>query len=190
MRFRNDSLNWGATAKAFHWSIATLIFAQLVLGWLAVSWPLTPTKLYLFIWHKSLGIIILLLVIMRLAWRLFNPRPPFPAGMPNWEQRLAEIVHVMLYAVLIFLPLSGWLLNSAAGVPFKIFGWLRLPALVAPSRPLTGTLIGVHILLGWALICLLVIHILAALRHHWLKRDVTLVRMLPFVRLPERSLHV
>ncbi|EQD41400.1 cytochrome B561, partial [mine drainage metagenome] len=172
MPFRNDSLNWGVMAKAFHWSVATLIFVQLALGWLSVAWPLTPTKLYLFIWHKSLGIVILLLVVMRLIWRLFNPRPQFPVTMPRWERVAAETVHGLLYAVLIILPISGWFLNSAAGVPFRVFGWMRLPALLAPSRPLTGIMIGIHILLGWVLISLLVIHILAVVRHHWLKRDV------------------
>ncbi len=190
MPLRNDSSNWGVMAKTFHWSIATLIFVQLALGWLAVAWPLTPTKLYLFIWHKSIGIVILVLVVLRLAWRLFNPRPVFPASMPPWERAAAETVHALLYAVLIVLPLSGWLLNSAAGVPFRVFGWLRLPALVAPSRPLTGTLIGVHIVLGWALISLLIIHILAAIRHHWVRRDVTLKRMLPFTRIDPDQMQV
>ncbi|MHB1544297.1 MAG: cytochrome b [Gammaproteobacteria bacterium] len=190
MPFRNDSLNWGVTAKTFHWSIATLVFVEFALGWLAVVWPLTPTKLYLFIWHKSLGMVVLLLVVMRLIWRLFNPRPLFPVSVARWERVTAETVHGLFYAVLILLPFSGWLLNSATGVPFKIFGWFKLPELVAPSRPLMGIMIDAHILLGWALISLLAIHILAALRHHWFRQDVTLKRMLPFVRIRESNLHV
>ena len=188
MPLRNDSLNWGAVAKAFHWLLAVLIFAQLGLRVWAVAWPLTPTKLYLFFWHKSIGMIILLLVIMRLLWLLINPHPLFPASLSRWERNAAGIVHGLIYAVLILLPISGWMLNSATGVPFKVFDWIQLPALFEPSRKLIGITIDLHILLSWALIILLGAHILAVLRHHWIKKDITLKRMLPFIRIRQTDI--
>jgi cytochrome b561 len=174
-------------AKIFHWSVAGLIFAQLALGWMAVAWPLTPTKLDLFIWHKSLGFIILLLVLLRLAWRFYDPPPRFLRSVPDWRRRCAESVHGLLYVVLILLTLSGWLFNSATGIPFRFFGWFRWPALIPPNRAQARLLVGLHVFLGWSLVVLLSIHILAALWHQLISRDPTLKRMLPGFRLPRET---
>ncbi len=184
MPLRNDPDNWGAVAKTLHWSVAGLIFAQLALGWMAVAWPLTPTKLYLFIWHKSLGFVILFLVLIRLVWRLFSPRPRFPGSSTAWQRRSAALVHGLLYAFLILLPLTGWLFNSAVDVPFRFFGWFRWPALIPPDRAQAHLLAGLHVFLGWGLVLLLSVHILASLWHHAVHRDSTLKRMLPGVRVP------
>jgi cytochrome b561 len=171
--------DWGGTAKTFHWLIAFLVFAQIVLGWEAVHWPLTPTKIDLFVWHKSLGMLILVLVVLRLLWRLGHPRPPYPEGMKHWEQRLAGTVHALLYVLLIAMPLSGWMLNSAANVPVKLFWILPLPHLIAPDRALVYPLALSHVVMGWTLAVLIVVHIAAALHHHFVRRDRLLRRMLP-----------
>src|SRR5262245_42323109 len=120
---RNTLDAWGAPAKLFHWMMAALILAQFALGIAAVSWRISPTKLELFVWHKSFGMLILALVALRLAWRLANMTPALPAGMPAWESFGARASHALLYALMIALPATGWIINSAANIPFRIF-WL------------------------------------------------------------------
>lgn len=175
----NNASSWGAPAKLFHWLVAVLIFIQFVLGWWAVSWRLSPLKLNLFVWHKSIGMVILALVIWRLLWRWMNPTPVLPADTPAWERVAARASHALLYVLMIALPLSGWLLNSAAGVPFRIFRIIPLSSLIAPDKHMAELAALVHLLLCLALAVLLVLHIGAALRHHFIKRNDVLRRMWP-----------
>jgi len=180
--WRNTRESWGAVAKFLHWSIALLIFAQFALGWMAVSWRLSPTKLELFIWHKSIGLLVLTLVAVRILWRLANPAPAPPADTPPFERAAARTVHALLYVIMIALPLSGWVINSASGIPFRVFWWFPLPAIVATDKALAEAAKQVHFGLFIALAALLVVHIGAALRHHYAKRTDVLVRMLPLGR--------
>lgn len=145
---------------------------------MAVSWHLSPTKLELFVWHKSIGLLVLVLVLVRSGWRLANRAPLPPPDTALWERRAARAVHALLYAVMLALPLSGWVINSAANVPLRVFGWFRLPAIVPPDEALAEAAEQVHFALFLALALLLVIHIGAALRHHLVKRNEVLVRML------------
>ncbi len=176
---RNTEASWGAVAKFLHWSIAVLIFAQFALGWTAVTWRLSPTKLELFIWHKSIGLLILVLVLLRLLWRWSNPVPRLPATLPAAERLAARASHAALYALMIAQPLSGWVINSAANIPFRVFWWFPLPALTAPDKALEETAKQVHFGLFIALAAIVAVHIAAALRHHYCKRNDVLVRMLP-----------
>lgn len=170
---------WSAIAKFLHWMVAALIALQFVLGWMAATWRLSPTKLELFVWHKSTGMLVLLLVLVRLAWRLTHRAPELPAGMPRWERVAAAASHVLLYAAMLALPLSGWVINSAAGVPFRIYWRIPLPAIVAADKHVADIAAVVHFAIGMALALLLVVHVGAALRHHFVKRDDVLARMLP-----------
>jgi cytochrome b561 len=179
MSLRNTTDFWGHVAQLFHWLMALLIFAMISLGLLAKNWPLSPTKLSLFYWHKSFGILILGLVALRLLWRWLNPTPVLPPAMPRWERKAARITHALLYAVMIVMPLSGWIINSAAKFPFKVFGVWRLPAIIAPDKALQQLVAQVHFSLFLLLVILLTLHIAAALRHHFMLRDDILFRMLP-----------
>jgi cytochrome b561/polyisoprenoid-binding protein YceI len=181
--WRNSNLAWGAGAKGFHWLLAVLILAQVALGLTAKGWRLSPTKLDLFVWHKSLGILILALVGLRLAWRLANPVPGYPPAMPAWEGIAARFAHFLLYLLMLALPFSGWIIQSASDVPFRIFWQLPLPALVGPSEATTDLAKGVHFWLFVAIGVVLAGHIGAALRHHFLLRDDVLRRMLFVVAL-------
>ncbi len=183
MPWRNTPGSWGHLSKGLHWSIALLIFIQFPLGWLAESWRLSPTKLKLFVWHKSLGLVILVLALLRIAWRLYDRRPPWPSSMPLWERRAASAVHLLLYLLPIALPLSGWVINSAAAIPFKVFWLFPLPDIVPPSKPLEQLAKAVHGGLGWALAGTVALHVAAALRHHVLLKDDVLRRMLPLLLL-------
>lgn len=176
---RNTNQSWGAPAKLLHWAIAALILVQIALGWAAVSWRLSPTKLDLFVWHKSTGMLILLLMIVRVAWRWANPTPELPAEMPMIERHAAQVSHALLYLLVLFLPISGWIVNSAANVPFRVFWLIPLPAIVAPDKAMADAAARLHFVLFVVLSLLLAVHIGAALRHHLLKHDEVLVRMLP-----------
>jgi cytochrome b561 len=175
----NTAEAWGAPAKFFHWTVALLILVQIGLGFAAALWRLSPLKLELFVWHKSTGVLILVLMLARLAWRLANRSPALPPQTPAWERRAAHASHVLLYLLALALPLSGWVINSAAGVPFSVFWLVPLPSIVAPDERVEELAKLVHFSLLVALCLLLVVHIGAALRHHLIKRNDVLLRMLP-----------
>ncbi len=179
MALKDTEQNWGTVTKLLHWSVAALILALMALGWLARLAPLAPSKITLFYWHKSLGMLVLALVLLRLGWRLFNRPPPLPGNLPRWEPVLARLTHGLLYALILLMPVSGWLLNSAAGVPFKIFWVLPLPPISPVSARLENIFGLAHLALFSALGALLIGHIGAALRHHFLLHNRVLVRMLP-----------
>ena len=176
--WRNSKDSWGSLARLLHWAVAALVLVQVALGLTAAGWRLSPLKLDLFVWHKSLGFVILLLVVVRLIWRLANPTPALPAGTSRLERVAARASHALFYALLIALPINGWVINSAANVPFSIFWMLPLPAIVAPDRVLAGDAENAHFVLFSLLALLVMLHAGAALRHHFVKRDTVLVRML------------
>jgi len=175
----NTADAWGAPAKFFHWTVALLIVAQIALGVTAVAWRISPLKLELFVWHKSIGMLILVLMLARLAWRLAGRAPELPPRTPRWERHAAHASHILLYVLAVALPLSGWMINSAAAVPFSVFWLVPLPAIVAPDEHLEDLAKLVHFSLLVALCLVLAVHIGAALRHHLIKRNDVLLRMLP-----------
>jgi cytochrome b561 len=178
IQLRNAGDTWGAVARGFHWLIAVLILAQFVVGSVAEEMKLTPAKLDLFVWHKSIGVTIFALAVLRLLWRLGNPPPAMPPGTPRWEQRLAALGHWALYALMFAVPISGWLVSDASRVPFKAYFVLPMPDLVETSRSLQEAAEEVHEVLTMALLLVAIVHIAAALRHHFLLHDDVLRRML------------
>ena len=176
---RNTFESWGAPAKFFHWGIAVLVLAQFALGWAAAEWRLSPLKFELFVWHKSIGMLILSLAVLRILWRLANRSPAMPADMSHWERNAARSSHLILYLLLIAMPVSGWIVNSAANIPFSIFWLIPLPHIVAPGEATADLAKSVHFTLFVALSAVVLVHIGAALRHHFVKRNDVLTRMLP-----------
>ena len=168
---RNEADAWGAPAKLLHWAMAALILAQIALGIMAVAWQLSPTKLNLYFWHKSTGMLLLALLALRLGWRLANRAPTLPGGLPAWERSAARVGHALLYLLMAALPITGWMVNSAANIPFRIYGLIPLPAIVAPDKALADLAAWVHRGLFVLLAIVLVAHIGAALRHHFVKRN-------------------
>jgi cytochrome b561 len=177
---------YDALAIALHWLTAALIAANWLLGLSMVPLPISPRKLHWYIVHKSIGLTVLLLTSLRLGWRVVHPHPA-PVPMPGWQRRAARISHALLYVLLFAIPLSGWLYSSATGVQVVYLGLLPLPNLVPKDRALGDALRLVHVGLNVTLAAVVLVHAAAALRHHVVDRDVTLARMLPFLRLAPRA---
>jgi cytochrome b561 len=183
MALRNTILRWGALAQLFHWTIVVLIIVQVTLAELADDLPNGVRKLTLLARHKSVGITILSLVILRLAWRWLNPQhPPLPEYLKPHERALAHFTHGALYVLLFAMPLSGWMMSSARGFPVSWFGFFTLPDLVPKSRPLYDALMLTHHTLAWVLFAVVALHLAGALKHHLVHKDDVLLRMLPFTR--------
>ncbi|MBE7524409.1 MAG: cytochrome b/b6 domain-containing protein [Burkholderiales bacterium] len=176
---RNTTTQWGWVAKGFHWVMAALILVQVPLGVAARAWRVSPAKIELFFWHKSLGVLLLALITLRLVWRIADPAPALPAELPAWERAAARASHALLYVLLVLLPLTGWVVNAAANIPFRAFRVLPLPAIVGPDEAQADAFARVHVGLAIALVVVLVVHVAAALRHHVVRRNDVLERMLP-----------
>lgn len=167
------------TAKGLHWLMALLILGMLGLGFYMQGLPLSPEKLKLYSWHKWAGVTVFLLGIVRLAWRATHLPPALPAAMPWLLQRAAQAIHLLLYLLMLAIPLSGWLMSSAKGFQTVWFGVLPLPDLVAKDKDLGDFLESLHLNLNLQLIGLLVAHVGASLKHHFIDKDDVLLRMLP-----------
>lgn len=170
------------TALTLHWLVAALILAAFVLGGSMVDMSLSPAKLKMYSYHKWIGVTAFLLVLVRLAWRLGHRPPPLPAAIPRWQQALAGLTHGLLYLLMLAVPVTGWLMSSAKGFQTVYLGLLPLPDLLDKDEALGKLLDGVHAFAHDALLVLVVLHVLAALKHHLLDRDDVLSRMLPFIK--------
>jgi cytochrome b561 len=174
----NSSLRYGAVAQFLHWLIVVMLVVQVTLGKIADDLPVGLERLIMMSRHKSFGITILALATLRLAWRLFHRPPPEPP-MPAWQRRAASLVHWGLYALLFALPLTGWLMSSAANRPVSWWGLVQLPDFVAPDKGVEDFFHEAHHLCIYALFTLVSIHVLAALKHQFVDRDGLIGRMLP-----------
>ena len=167
---------------ALHWLMALLLSALVALGLYMTRLPdvgFDTWKIRLILYHKQLGIVALTLVAVRLLWRVGNVLPHLVETLPDWQKVVARFVHLCFYALMIALPLTGWLMSSATGIPVSVLGLFPLPDLVPYDDRLFHTLVDVHRYLGYALIVCMAAHIGAALRHHLLLRDNTLKKILP-----------
>lgn len=174
----NTTTSWGWVSRTLHWLMAALIVGQIALGKFAHGLDLSPEKLNALMWHKSFGMVLLLLVTIRLAWAWSQPRPDAPDPSAQWQRVAARINHLLLYSLMFAVPLSGWLMNSAKNVPFRIFRVIPLPALTGSDANLGKLFQWWHEILGEAMMIVVAVHILAALWHHFLRKDAVLSRML------------
>ncbi len=180
---------YGLVSILLHWLTAPLVLGLFGLGLYMTSldyyhpWYRSAPS-----WHKGLGVLVLTLVVLRLAWRLLSP-PPHPLSPGGWERGLARWVHGLLYALLLALPLTGYLVSTADGRALPVFGWFEIPSLTGQIQHLEDIAGAVHYGLAWTLIALVALHGLGALKHHFIDRDATLLRMLGLARssLPRRT---
>ena len=175
---------WGRFSIALHWFTFALVLCVAGIGLVMDELPSGPGKLQVYALHKSLGLTVLFVTALRLAWRLFERRPELLPG-PGWQRALARLTHVGLYLLLLLVPLSGWWYNSTAGFPLRWFGLFKLPPLGEFDRALKAQANQTHELLFWLLAATIALHALASLWHHYRVRDRTLARMLPWAERSE-----
>lgn len=188
-----ETQRYTGVAIALHWTIAILILALIFVGWqaddmrdalFAGDTSVSPTDVAaLFNWHKTFGLLVLVLSIIRLAWRLMNPPPPLPENMSAWEQTASRVTHWGFYALMIGMPIGGWLTASASGFPSYLFNAesLQIPDLVGENEALHETTAWAHSKGAWVILLLLALHIGAALWHHFIRKDGVLARMVIFL---------
>lgn len=176
MTLKNTSESYGWLARAFHWLMALLIIGLITVG-LTMGEFEAPFKYQIYGVHKSLGIIVLCLVVARLLWRLTNPTPTLPATLTAPQRLAAHALHLCLYIAMFVMPLSGWAMSSAGGHPVTIFGLIDVPPLMEKNKELGKLFYEVHEYVAYALISAIVAHMGAALVHHYVFKDTILRRM-------------
>ena len=184
MPLTNTSDRWGWISIGLHWLTLLMVLGLVVVGLLMQELPNSPTKIQVYALHKSVGLTLLALTLLRLLWRLVGGVPAPVPGTPRWQSALAQGTHGLLYALLLAMPLSGWLYNSASGFPLQWFGLFKLPALAGRDAELKAFAGEAHTWLFYALAVVVAVHAAAALKHHYFDRDRTLARMTPGLRDP------
>jgi cytochrome b561 len=183
MPLRNTAEAYGSVAKFLHWAIVVLIVTQ----WFLVenaekAGEDTPERAALMGWHVSCGLLVLLLALVRMGWKAYNAGQPALLGDVVWQRKAAAAGHGILYLLILLQPITGWLVVSTAGRQPGFFGWFEFPALTAENHDLHETLETVHETLFKTIVVVAVVHVAAALYHHFMLKDDTLRRMLPFSR--------
>jgi cytochrome b561 len=181
VQVRNSIARYGALAQLFHWIIVALIITQYVLAWRA-DHATGLHKIAPLVQHKSIGMTVFALAVLRILWRWSNPVPALPTHMPAWERFGAHASHFLLYALLFLQPISGLLMSQARNYQVSWFGLFTFPVLIAPDKQVYEWLDSLHGALATALLCIALLHVAAALKHHLFDKDDVLRRMLP-VRL-------
>lgn len=183
MAFKNTLHNYGSVAKFFHWLIALLIIGLLALGCAVTFMDNNPNQEFYINIHKLFGLLVLVLAALRLLWLLYNPRPPMLEGLQPWEKMGAHAVHGLLYFFMFFMPITGWIYSTSAGY-FPDFLGVQFPLWGIPKDKALSHLFGtIHLYAAWSLLVVLIIHIAAALKHHFVAKDDVLRRMLPGVKV-------
>ncbi len=175
---RNTDRNWGSVSRLFHWTLGIAIIGMLGYGWWMNHIPARPDRFFHRSIHADIGYVVLLLMVVRLVWRAMNPVPALPAGTPAWERALAWINHWALYVTTIVVALLGWAHSGAHKPDYADwFGLFRVPQFTSENRDNARFFEHWHIWLAYVLIGLVTLHILAAIYHHFIKRDRVTARM-------------
>ncbi|MEE7504199.1 cytochrome b [Methylobacterium sp. C33D] len=164
-------------SQALHWLNAALVLAVLPLAWVAISLPPTPAKGSMFVLHKSVGLTILAIVVLRIVWRMIRPAPPDPQA-PRLLTLIGRINHVLLYAIFLIMPISGYLLSALSGRDTPYFWLFTIPGL--PKDEATQKIFeSIHVFGQWLVYALVLLHIAGTAWHLVIRRDGLLERMLP-----------
>src|SRR5690606_3137771 len=178
-RLRNID-RWGPVSQARHWTIALLVVVMAAIGLTLDELPRSPKWFWVYDLHKSVGLLVLALMLFRLGWRAYAGAPAPVPGTSRPQRIAAGVTHWLLYALVLAMPLSGWLMDSASGLrPLRWFGQVVVPKLVAPDEGLASRMQDLHENLFWVLAILVLAHVAAATWHHLFRGDATLARMLP-----------
>lgn len=176
---KNTPNSFGSIAKTFHWVLAFGIVGMLTVGFIMTDMAPSPSKWVFYGLHKSTGTLILLLVILRAAWRLLNHVPQPPRSLKPWHRRLAKLSPLALYILMLMMPLSGLILSQAGGHPISVYNLFTLPALFSKNSELSTIAVMVHTYGAYAFVGALALHISAAFYHHFILKTNILKKMLP-----------
>ncbi len=180
MALRNNTESYGAITKLLHWVIFLCVVAQIVIGFFRKDIAGKAMQGNLMMIHKSIGLTLLVLSLLFIIWGIFSRKPDWPVDMPNWEKVAARIGHVLLYALVLVMALSGLCMSTAAGYPSSWFGVFTVMAPWVPkSKPLAGIFDTIHQVCAWTLVVVGCIHIAAAFKHQFMDKDHILRRMMP-----------
>jgi cytochrome b561 len=173
-----DRLQYGTTAKVFHWLIVALLLAQYLIGWLMpdLHRDMKPGAAMTF--HVSIGLTILILIALRLVWRIIHPVAP-ESSLPPWQRLSSEAVHWLLYALVLATTITGWLFASFRGWSMSFFFLVPMPMLASDNPAAVKAVDGLHQAMEWALLVMIGLHVAAALVHIFVYRNRVMQRMLP-----------
>ena len=168
------------TAMALHWLIALAVLGQIAFGWYLQTVPrLTPDRTIFVNLHKSTGLVIGLLILVRLGWRLTHTPPPLPASMPAWERRAAQANHALLYACMLIMPIAGYTASNFSKFGVKLFNSVLLPPWGVDDRAIYAFFNGLHVATSYVFVTLIAVHVAAALKHLIFPRHGIFRRMSP-----------
>lgn len=172
---RNTATEYGSFIKVIHWLMAAIILTLILVGIYMADLPKVTDEekqfaMTFYGMHKSFGVVIMLLVIMRLIWLLVNPNPPLPAVFEDKERLLVEGLKKLLYLMMFLMPISGYLMSNAGGHPIMFFGLFELPALIGEDKAIGGVIKAMHMLGGWAMLLVVLVHLAGALKHRLLEK--------------------
>jgi cytochrome b561 len=180
MTLRNSQIAWGAIARTFHWLIAALAIFLIAYGWWMTHFAQRADRLAHYSFHSSIGYDLLLLLVFRLCWRVMDPAPLMPPVMVRWERIAAMSSHILLYVLLLAVSVTGWLLAGTLRRPLSatLFGFIPVPVMNnAVDRAFHDLMEDSHQIMSYVLLALVVVHVAAALRHHYIKKNDILRRM-------------
>jgi cytochrome b561 len=167
-------------AIVLHWIVAVLALVLIGLGLYMTDIPRgTPERTFFYNLHKSIGVTTAVVVLIRLWWRAKNPPPPLPAGVPAWQVTASKLSHALLYLCLVLMPLSGFSASQFTKYGVNYFGLFKIPPMGWEDKVIYDFLQGIHGVTAALLITLVIVHVLAALKHLWIDRDNIFQRMLP-----------
>jgi cytochrome b561 len=173
-----DRLQYGTTAKVFHWLIVALLLAQYLIGWFMPDIHRNEKPGAPMVFHISFGMLILVLIVLRFAWRLMHPVAP-ESSLPRWQRLSSEAVHWLLYALVLATTFTGWLFASFRGWSVSLFYLVPAPMLAGDNAAAGKAIDGLHQAMEWSLLAVIGIHVAAALAHIFVYRDRIMQRMLP-----------
>jgi cytochrome b561 len=177
---RNTVKSWGSLSRAFHWVLGIAIIGMIAYGWWLNHIPARADRYFYRSIHADIGYVILLLTAIRLIWRGVNPTPALPEETPAWQRIAARISHILLYLVTIAVALLGWAMSGARPPEqnyASFFGWFKVPQFTSPDKIAEHFYEDRHIWFAYVLLALIVLHIVAAVWHHFIKRDRVALRM-------------
>ena len=176
---RNTQSSWGGVARSFHWILGIAIIGMIAYGWWMNHFPARADRFFYRSIHADIGYVVLLLMVLRLIWRAINPTPALPADTPRWQRIAASISHWLLYTVTILVAMLGWAHSGARTQNYSDwFGLFHVPQITSPDKAAAAAYEDRHIFFAYALLALIVIHLVAALWHHFVRHDRVTARMI------------